>query len=149
MLSRGLPGASLGGHPPRHAALRMLKGVRKIIQIAVRHSLRPGDFAPACDRSLNFRKNLLGPLGRNLKISPDRHQGLDGRFRSSFGGHPRLQFARAVRKRVRVERRRETPQAGFGVKESMIAQVIVHVGDEIPDFRTLLFAPHSHRGKRG
>lgn len=85
---------------------------------------------PTADSRFDFTKDRSGASRRNIKILQNGPLRSDGRIGAGLLGNPCFQFSLAIGKRIDVESRSKSPELTGRVKETMLVEMIIDVGDE-------------------
>ncbi|MNL45551.1 hypothetical protein D3C87_1682080 [compost metagenome] len=110
----------------------MLESCREVVQfIDAQSNLPPkSDLSPVRHGCVDLGQDSDGLFLVQCEVRRVRQQHMHVGDRSVFLGQPGLGFPFLVRKRVDVECGRKAPKSVLHVQETMVLQVIIHIGNQ-------------------
>jgi len=114
----------------RRCTFGVLEGLGELSQLLFRQTqCRPG-FTPLGNGTLNPAENLVGPRPGNPAVSDDRKERFNSGLGTGIFRDPGFQLTHAIREWVEIERGSQPPLPTTRMEKPVVAQMIVHVGDQ-------------------
>src|SRR6266481_1899255 len=116
----------------RNPRLLMLESCVKGLQLLDGHSHRniTRHLSPLRNRTMNFAQNFKSVLVREMEVSRSMHSVFYFSRRPCLFRQPGFEIASLIRKRIQIERRRQSPLSMSHMQESMIVEVIIDIRNQ-------------------